>query len=68
MDKRKWLTPDRVLYILNVGAMTFAMVLNIKVAIPYISVMPYMNVIKAMLNAFCVCLSIILIIHPEKSS
>ena len=66
MDKRKWLTPDRVLYILNVGAMTFAMVLNIKVAIPYISVIPYMNVIKAMLNAFCVCLSIILIIHPEK--
>ena len=66
MDKRKWLTPDRVLYILNVGAMAFAMVLNIKVAIPYISVIPYMNVIKAMLNAFCVCLSIILIIHPEK--
>lgn len=62
----KKLSPDRLLYILNAGMMTFAMIMNIKVAIPYVSVVPYMNFIKAALNAFCVCLSIILIIHPEK--
>ena len=62
----KKLSPDRLLYILNAGMMTFAMVLNIKVAIPYVSVIPYMSVIKAALNAFCVCLSIILIVNPEK--
>ena len=66
MNKRKWLTPTRLLYILNAGAMIFSMVLNIKVAIPYVSVIPYMSVIKAVLNASCVCLSIILIVHPEK--
>ena len=59
-------TPDRLLYILNAGMMAFAMVMNINVAIPYISVIPHMNWIKAALNAFCVCLSLILIIHPEK--
>ena len=62
----KKLSPDRLLYILNAGMMTFAMIMNIKVAIPYASVIPYMNLIKAGLNAFCVCLSIILIVHPEK--
>ncbi|UTC57838.1 hypothetical protein ABK01_05915 [Treponema sp. OMZ 305] len=62
----KKLSPDRLLYILNAGMMAFAMVMNIKVAIPYESVIPYMNLIKAALNAFCVCLSIILIVHPEK--
>ena len=62
----KKLSPDRLLYILNAGMMTFAMIMNIKVAIPYVSVIPYMNLIKAALNAFCVCLSIILIVHPEK--
>ncbi|AIW90166.1 MULTISPECIES: hypothetical protein [unclassified Treponema] len=62
----KKLSPDRLLYILNAGMMTFAMIMNIKVAIPYASVIPYMNLIKAGLNAFCVCLSIILIVHPQK--
>ena len=64
MTKR--LTPERLLYILNAGMMAFVMVLNINVAIPYVSVIPYMNLIKAALNAFCMCLSIILIFHPEK--
>jgi len=62
----KKLTPDRLLYILSAGMMTFAMVLNIKAAIPYASVIPYTGLIKATLNAFCLCLSIILFIHPEK--
>ena len=66
MNKRKWLAPNRLLYILNAGMMAFAMVLNINVAIPYVSVIPYMSLIKAALNAFCMCLSIILIFHPEK--
>lgn len=62
----KKLTSNRLLYILNAGMVTFAMVMNIKAAIPYVSVIPYMSFIKAALNAFCVCLSIILIIHPER--
>ena len=66
MTKSKLLAPNRLLYILNAGMMTFAIVMNIKVAIPYVSVIPYMSLIKAALNAFCVCLSIILIVHPEK--
>ena len=62
----KKLSPDRLLYLFNAGMMTFAIVMNIRVASPYISVVPYMSLIKATLNAFCVCLSIILIVHPEK--
>ena len=66
MIKSKWLTPNRLLYILNAGMVTFAMIMNIKVAIPYVSIIPYMPLIKATLNAFCACLSVILIVHPEK--
>ena len=58
--------PNRLLYILNAVMMTFAMVLNIKSAIPYVSFIPYIGWIKVALNAFCICLSVILIVCPQK--
>lgn len=64
----KKVTPNRLLYILNGIMMTIALITNIKVAIPYVSGIPYMSLIKPALNAFCVCLSIILIVNPEKKT
>ena len=58
--------PNRLLYILNALLMAFAMIWNIRAAIPYTSVIPYMTWIKAVLNVFCLCLSVILIVRPEK--
>ena len=58
--------PNRLLYIFNAVMMTFTMVLNIKAAIPYVSFIPYIGWIKVALNAFCICLSVILAVHPEK--
>ena len=58
--------PNRLLYIFNAVMMTFTMILNIKAAIPYVSFIPYIGWIKVVLNAFCICLSVILVVHPEK--
>ena len=63
---KQLLTPNRLLYIFNTIVMGFAMVLNIKAAIPYVSFIPYMEWIKAALNAFCMILSLIIIFRPEK--
>ena len=62
----KKLQPDRLLYALNALLMTFAMILNIRAAIPYTSAIPYITWIKAVVNAFCICLSVILVVCPEK--